>query len=311
MDMIDLFAAARKNSELLEDEYNEHVSQEPQLSQSFDKITSRARISTNKRISALLYFLRTGNLESGYRYSERIGSTDFRETLRIIWATSPQKYVKRRVAFQKKFIGGPDHLFGALNEGNPGTAAKDSSYGEYCIVLKNRVFEGPVKSAYCKYDTLNHDEYWTCKENKGKCSTCSAGKKQGISNDGSVYCNLNWKKLRVDYADHSHRAHLAVIKNGNQPSIKPKKGETEDYIEVCFLHDLKFTDVEAVFFHEALGIELFHEAFIRERDPMSTDDGIFHLSNLAQHRQAEDLLTKKNIRYGYFINDSEVKYESL
>lgn len=294
MDMIDIFEAAKKNAPRLEDEYNLCINNNADLDKRCDEDIKVARVSTNKKIHALLYFLRNGVLESGYRYSQRIRSKDFKETLRIIWPTTPLEYIRRRVVFHENVADGPDHIFGMLNNDTEGTAAKDSAYGNYCIVLKNNIFDEGVKSAYCKYDTLEHDSYWTC-NNDLECEKCRES-----NSFASVHCDLKKEDLCNDYADHSHRKHLAVTKLGtsaffDKQYTTPREGKTEDYIEVCFVHNIQLADIEKVVFHKALVISLFDEAFIKES---TTQIGSLpHVSDYRLHEDAEGLLKEKKIYY--------------
>lgn len=313
---IDLFDAAKRNAVAIEDEYTRESSKKPKMMRDVKSILDKSRVSTNKKCDGLIGFLEQNHLPSGYRYAQEVAwkyemsvttPDEFAVLLIKEWGKdTPSFYVHRRVEFLKSFDKGEDHLFGALymEEGPPGAAAKNGAYGEYCIVFKKELFERLSDVAYCKYDTLAHDEYWHCDHGSGEClgskenNACPARKKRPNTFQ-DFKCRIDFDKLFADYAPHSHRAFLAAIKHKDNPewdplnSIEQKSdGSTEDYIEVCFVLHATRDDIEKVICHPQLIHSVLEEICIPNEELNSK------ASILAIHERAWRLLKK----YGIDLN---------
>lgn len=314
----DLFQAAEGNASTIDAEYRQVLDEHPRAAAITQAVAEISRVSVNRRYDALISLLEDGALPSGYYHAKALaksmgmnvnGVESFAECLVMLWRkNTPKQYVRRRIAFLKAFERGDDHLFGALNAGGAGAAAQNGAYGEYCIVLKKEVFEKLPRVAYCKHDTLDHDEYWQCGAPVGclgssRNGACPAKKERHEEeNLDDFCCEINSNRLVADYAPHSRRGHLVAIKHREdldnpdwtvEEIIRPRKGKTEEYIEVCFILEVTVDHVEEVRFHPELVRCVFDELCIEDGDLERLP------SVLSNHERVWNLLDQQRIPHGF------------
>jgi len=288
--MIDLFKKVRDNVSNIEFEFSQVKAENPNIEAIAEKIQSESYVSMNRNDRAIVEFLKSNKLQSGYQHLQieaikhGCGNNNIDglyNVLKVKWHGVYLFYIRRRIEFLKTFKQGKDHFFGALNAGGYGAAAQNGAYGEYCIVFKREVFNKLESVAYCKNDTLACEEYWQCDyfTDKKKCHGKECPVKQLPKEDQlkELKCQINLDKLYSHYAPHSHRGRLAAIKHKTdvvgKPDwdikgiIKERKGKTEDYIEVCFvLPVITLDDVEEIRIHPEILCRIFDEICVDESE---------------------------------------------
>lgn len=274
---INLFEEIRSNIDTINVEYNK-IKNSNCLEDFAKCINEKSNVSINRSASAILEFLEYDVLLTGPECAKK-QSISFKKFLE----NNPdwrEPYISRRIEFFESFINGEKHFFGALNLGCAGAAARKGAYGYYCIIIKNELLENNPNVAYCKFDTLGKDDYWDT-NNK-----------------------LNFKNLLDDYSPHSHRGQLASIKHKNDINcnqkevdwmktiIKARKvlgndneWDTEEYIEACFIADIKKNNIKEIRFHRRLVILFFEELLEPYRHP----------SDFEKHNEIEKKLKNINI----------------
>lgn len=303
MHPIDLFELVKNNTNSISQEYSELVQECPGLQDVVKAVEEQARITVNRHVEPLMDLLKKNKLVSGYEHASNTGFNEdsFEQYLLATWSKyTPKYFIKRRVAFLKTFKDGDKHIFGALNGGGPGAAAKNAAYGYYCIVFKNESFHSD-NVAYCKYDTLVKDEYWTCDKYTGDCENCSAKKNRPSEQKPSdFYCEVNKQALLPAYASHNQRGHLVAIKHYpnicNDSSweianiIQQQVNQTEEYIEACFvLSEITKDCIEEIRLHEEIVMAIFKESCMEEHDINNK------FSTFIKHQEVLKLLEQLNI----------------
>lgn len=293
-DRHDLFQKTQNNAISIEIQYNK-IKYQPGIIEFAEYVQKYARVSVNRHAQPLLDLLRENILLSGYRDAERRGE-NFKDYLRRKWLGTPPKFIQRRIVFSRTFSRGEDIMFGALNAGGAGTAAKNGAYGYYCIVLKETIDNKNV--IYSKRDTLAEDLYWTCSKKNPDGSGCPC---RGSLDE--LECQVSLENLLPDYAPHSHRGCLAAIKCQSRIIkglsndaiakllIETIPRSTEEYIEACFLICFSRDLIEEVRFHKSMVVEIFDEALL---DPNNLPR---KASFIRQHQQILALLIKNDIPF--------------
>ena len=239
--MLNLFEIATNNAPELDDRFSALSSTaSPGLGSSLRKFSElvrhHGRVTINMRPMSFLSFLVNGCHQNMYEWAQSRAAESGRPVEEIIQERLGDFY-GNRTSFDRSFVNGEAFRYGALNVGGPGV----SVYGDYCIVVRNLLFEATHASAYLRSDSL----------------------KTYMRVDGT----LDEPLLLKETSPHSHRHVFAGLKHASDLGSAAEEqwpvllcSKTE-FIEVVFSSELKLSGIEAVRLEANLYRELFEFGF--------------------------------------------------
>jgi hypothetical protein len=185
---MDIFQAAKQNSASLQQRVEallgqSDVHRDPLVLQRFHQLVQdQSRLSVNMRPIRIRTFLYEQRLLSAREQAELDGPEAGVSTETLLRERQGRWY-ERRTAFEQFFEEGDRFLYGAVNLGNLGAI----EYGLFCTVFKDQALVERWRSVYVPGNSL--DLY--------------------VRRDLTV----NDAAVRKDVAEHSYRAHVALLKH--------------------------------------------------------------------------------------------------
>ena len=238
---MDLFTIAEENSSTLEGRFENLISSLTQtdagaLNRFFQRLEKEGRVAINMRQTVLLSFLTFGKHQNIHEWAQlRIGKSS--KSKEEILREKLGEFYEKRSTFDTAFEEGEKFRYGALNIGGLGV----THFGEFAIVLKENLFTADVKIAYLKSDSLK--------------SYMLPG--PIVDEDG----------VRRDVALHSHKQHLASLKNANEiTTVLEDKWfslvcSEDEYVEAIFVGDVPSTSSETIRMAKVDYDDLFQSAY--------------------------------------------------
>ncbi|MBF0109155.1 MAG: hypothetical protein HQL76_08275 [Magnetococcales bacterium] len=233
---LDLFALARTNDPLLEQQFATHSSgtgaNATALRDMSALVLKKGNVTVNMRFVTLHAFLSTNKLENIHEWAEKKAATYTREGQQ-----SPAEWIRKKLSdnkdinelhtkrtrFEESFQRGHEFHYGALNIGGLGA----TKYGEICVVIDNRFWDRPFSPvAYLIGDSLkifmNHEN------------------------------QLEETKLKTSIASHAQRHHLMALKHRPDLDSWPRQEWSKnvcsemEYIEAIFVQPLTLPYVQEI-----------------------------------------------------------------
>jgi len=239
--MADLFKIAADNAVALEGQFagitsGLSIAEAKQLGRFAERIQQEGQVSINMKPSDLNGFLSIGTYQNTHEWANAMAGLSGRPAAEILKEKLGSLYPKR-MAFDRHFDQGRQFCYGALYLVGVGV----THYGDYCVVLSDRLFSGRREIAYLRSDSLFT---YTRTETE-----------------------VDEEAVQREAAPHSHKHLLAAIKHAVEicrcaetawPGILCSNS---GYIEAIFVAQTTPSSVEVVRIARQRYYELFHEAF--------------------------------------------------
>ena len=238
---MDLFTIAAENVPTLEDQFESLISSLAKadaeaLGRFFQRLEQEGRVAINMRQMGLLSFLTFGKHQNIYEWAQLRAEKSSRPREEVLREKLGELYEKR-VTFDVAFEEGEKFHYGALNIGGLGA----SHFGEFCIVFKEDPFTADIKIAYLESDSLK--------------SYILPG--PAIDED----------RLRRNTAPHSHKQHLASLKNAGEITTTLEDEwssllcSENEYVEAIFVGDVPSKSAETIRMAKVDYDDLFGSAY--------------------------------------------------
>lgn len=251
---MNLFAIAAGNAEALEKALDELLAsstaeEASRLSRFAERIQRAGRIAVNMEQSVLSSFLTFAVHQNIYEWADETSVVSGAPRDEIL-KQKLKGYYRRRTTFDQSFEDGERFRYGALNIGGAGAP----KYGEFCVVLQNRVSAERSEVAYLRADSL-----------------------KTYMRRGPV---LDEEALRRDAAPHERRQCLAVVKHAEEVKTHPEDRwpsvlcSESEFVEAIFTGPLVANDVEVIRMPKQVHDFRYHYAFEEFRRKLGKADRV-------------------------------------